>query len=76
MKENTNQSHLIMSTNNTSELKVGDLLIKTSLCEKLLRDNHVANLCKKARNKLKALARATPYMTIYKKKLLMNSFFH
>ena len=36
IKENTDKSHLTMSTNNTPELKVGDSLIKTSTCEKLL----------------------------------------
>ena len=36
MKGNTDKCHLIMSTNNTPELKVGDSLIKTSTCEKLL----------------------------------------
>ena len=83
MKGNTDKCHLIMSTNNTPELKVGDSLIKTSTCEKplgvkidykLTSDSHVANLCKKANYKLRALARATPYMTIEKRKLLMNSF--
>ena len=83
MKGNTDKCHLIMSTNNTPELKVGDFLIKTSTCEKLLGvkidsklifDNHVADLCKKANNKLRALVRATPYMTIEKRKLLMCSF--
>ena len=85
MKGNTDKCHLIMSTNNTPELKVENSLIKTSTCEKLLDveidykltfDNHVANLCKKANNKLRALARATSYMTIEKRKLLMNSFFN
>ena len=85
MKENTDKCHLITSTSNTPELKVGDSLVKTSTCEKLLLvkidykltfDNHVVNLCKKANNKLKALARATPYMTIEKRKLVMNSFFN
>ena len=85
MKGNRNKCHLIMSTNNTPELKVEDSLIKTSTCEKLLGvkidykltfDNHVANLCKKANNKLRALARATLHMTIEKRKLLMNSFFN
>ena len=75
---------MITSTNNALELKVGDSLIKTSTCKKLLGvkidfklifDNHLANLCKKANNKLRSLARATPYMTIEKRKLLMNSFF-
>ena len=36
MKGNTDKCHLIMSTSNTPELKVGDSLIKTSACEKLL----------------------------------------
>ena len=85
MKGNTEKCHLITSTNNTPELKVGDSLIKTSTCEKLLGvkidykltfDNHVANLCKKANNKLRALTSATPYMTTEKRKLLMNSFFN
>ena len=78
MKGNTDKCHLIMSTNNTPELKIGDSLIKTSTCEKvqgvknnykLTFNNHVAYLCKKANNKLKALARATPYMTIEERKL-------
>ena len=33
MKGNTGKCHLIMSTNHTPELKVGDSLIKTSTCE-------------------------------------------
>ena len=73
-----------MSTNNTAELEIGDSLIKTSTCEKLLGvkidykltfDNHVANLSKKANNKLRALSRATPYMTMEKKKASDESFF-
>ena len=41
---------------------------------KLIFDNHVNNLCKKGNNKLSALARATSYMNIEKKKFLMYSF--
>ena len=85
MKGNTDKYHLIMSTNNNPEIQVGDSLIKANGCEKLVGlkidyklnfDNHVNSLCKKANNKLRALARATPYMNIEKKKLLMNSFFN
>ena len=85
IKGSTDKCNLIMSTNNTLELETGDSLIKTSTFEKLLGvkidyiltfDNHVSNLYKKANNKLRALARATPYMTIEKRKLLMNSFFN
>ena len=75
MKRNTDKCHLIESTNNAPELKVGDSLIKTSTCEKLLGvkidykltfDIHVASLCKKANGKLRTLARPTPYITIEK----------
>ena len=60
-------------------------MVKISTCEKLLRvktdykltfDNHAANLCKKANNKLKALATATSQMSIEKRKLLINSYFN
>ena len=37
MKGNTDKCHLIMSANNTPELKVGNSLNKTSTCEKLLQ---------------------------------------
>ena len=54
-------------------------------CEKILGvkidyklnfDEHVKTLCSKANNKLTALARTTPYMSVEKKKILMNSFFN
>ena len=75
MKGNTDQCHLITSTNNATELQIGDSSIKTSDCEKLLGikidykltfDEHVNSLCKKANSKLRALARTTPYMNIEK----------
>ena len=43
---------------------------------KLNFDTHVKGLCKKANNKLRTLARATPYISLEKKKLLMNSLFN
>ena len=76
---------MIVSTDEPIEIRVGESLIKSSTCEKLLGvkiynklnfDTHVKGLCKKANNKLRALARATPYMPLKKKKLLMNSFFN
>ena len=36
MKGNTDKCHLIASTENATELQIGDSLIKTSSCEKLL----------------------------------------
>ena len=43
---------------------------------KLNFDEHVKTLCSKANKKLRALARTTPYMSVEKKKILMNSFFN
>ena len=43
---------------------------------KLNFDEHVKTLCSKANNKLRALARVTPYMSVEKKKILMNSLFN
>ena len=84
MKGKTDKCDLIMSTESAPELQIGDSLIKTSSCEKLLGvkiyykltfDEHVKSSFNKANNKLRALARATPYMNIEKRKLLMNYFF-
>ena len=73
MKGNTDKCHLIVSTDEPIEIRVGESLIKNNICEKLLGvkidnklnfDTHVKGLCKKANNKLRALARATPYMPL------------
>ena len=75
----------LVGINEPIEIRVGESLIKNSNCEKLLGlkiynklnfDTHVKGLCKKANNKLRYLARATPYMSLEKKKLLMNFFFN
>ena len=43
--------------------------------DKLNFDKHVKILCNKANKKLRPLARATPYRSDEKKKILINSFF-
>ena len=84
MKSNSDKCHLIVSTNDTTEIQIGDFVIKSSSTEKLLGvtidcklnfDSHVKHLCNKANKKLRALARVTPYMTLEKKKIIMSSFF-
>ena len=75
-----------------SLIESGGSLIERSDCEKTLGvkiddklnfDEHAKTLCSKTNNKLRALARATPYMAratpymnVEKKKILMNSFFN
>ena len=76
MKGNTDKCRLIVSTDEPIEIRVGVSLIKNSTWKKLLGikidnklnfDTHVKGLCKKANNKLRALARATPYMSLEKR---------
>ena len=84
MKTNEDKCHLIVSTNEVVEIHIGGFLIKNSASEKLLGVNidsklnfdfQVNHLCNKANKKSRALSRVTPYMTLEKKKTVMNSFF-
>ena len=49
-------------------------LLGVKINSKLSFYKHIKTICKKASNKLIALARVTPYMAIEKKKVLMKSF--
>ena len=69
MKTNENKCHLIVSTNELTEIQIGDFSIKNSVNETLLGvsidsklnfDIHVNHLCNKTNKKLEALARVTP----------------
>ena len=80
MQGNSRKCHLILSTNGPTKIQIGESLIESTNCEKLLsiKIKHLANIktiCKRASNKLIVLARVTSYTTIEKKKVLMNSFF-
>ena len=85
MQGNSGKCLLIQSTNEPTQIETGESLIKSTNCDKLLGvkidsklsfDKHIKTICKKASNKLRALVRRTPYMSIEKKKVLMNSFFY
>ena len=84
MKANEEKCHLLLSKNSSVSIKIKDAKVKNSACEKLLRiqiDNklnveaHLNGLCKKASSKIHALARISPYLNQFKKKILML-FFH
>ena len=81
MKRNSDKCHLLVSTNNTINIKIGNVDITNSTCEKLLGvkfdhkltfDDHISELCKNVRRQIHALARVTPYMNISTKRVLMN----
>ena len=85
MKGNTDKCHLLLSKDESYEIRIGDSIIESSTCEKLLGikidsklrfNNHIQDLCNKANRKLRALARETPYMNLQKRKVLINAFFN
>ena len=85
MKGNTDKYHSLLSKDESSEIHIGDSVIESSTCQKLLGikigpklrfDDHVQDLCYKANRKLRALAGATPYINPQKRKVLMNVFFN
>ena len=59
--------------------------MENSGCEKLLGvkldwklnfDDHISDICKKARGKLNALVRIVPFIGLSKRRVLMNAFFN
>ena len=84
LKANPDKFHLLLSEADTNvSVKVDNYEIFNSNCQKLLGikiDNklnfneHVSDLCKKASQKLHALARVAPYMSIKKRRIIMKAF--
>ena len=85
MKLNAGKFHLLTFGTNQDDIKIkiGEAIVEESSEEKLLGviidtnlnfKSHVSNLCKRARQKLHALARVSPFMGSDKLRLLMNSF--
>ena len=83
MKANADKCHLLVSSNESCTAKIEGFSIKNSTEEKLLRvkfdynlsfENHVTSLCKKASQKLHAVARISHYMDLNKRRNLMKAF--
>jgi len=84
MKANPEKCNFITNSNNTMTLDIKNQIIPSSNSVKLLGihiDNkltfngHISLMCKKANQKLNALARISPYLDINKKQTLFNAFF-
>ena len=84
MKANKDKCHLIVSSNEHVSMKLDNIEIENSNCERLLGvkidsklnfKEHLDGIIKKASRKINALSRIAPYMNIGKRRLLMNSFF-
>ena len=83
IKLNTDKCHVLLNSQGPKTIKIRNLCIKNSSCEKILGinfdyklkfTNHIEEICKKASRKLTALARIAPYMSICKRRALMNAF--
>ena len=83
MKSNNDKCHLIILNNENNIIKIGDEEISGSTSVKLLGitiDNklnfneHVRKLCKKANQKLHALARIANYLESGKLRIIMKTF--
>ena len=83
---NPEKSQLIVNSKNESlSISVGDKEIFNSANAKILGitfdnhltfDTHIKNICKKAGQKVSALSRISPFMSLPKRKKLMNAFFN
>ena len=83
MVANVDKCHLLTSTSEDVSVKIENEIIKNTLQEKLLGividnrltfETNVKNLCKKARQKLHALARIANYIDVSKERSIMNAF--
>ena len=83
MKSNTDKCQLIVANNAITQVNIGNDIIHGNTSVKLLGiiiDNelkftkHVTSLCKKASQKLHALARISTYINSFKLRILMKSF--
>ena len=83
MKVNTGKSHLLLSGNSRTNAMIDNSYIESEDEQVLLGittdssltfENHINSICKKASQKLNALARITPYMNIKKQRTIMKSY--
>ena len=83
MKTNADKCNLLVARDTDVTAKVGEFDVKNSREEKLLGvkidsklsfENHVSSPCKKASQKLHALAKVVTFMDLAKRKSLMKAF--
>ena len=75
MKLNAGNCHLLTFGTNQDDIKIKKVLYLGVIIDTNLNfKSHVSNLCKRASQKLHALARVSPFMGSDKLRLLMNSF--
>ena len=85
MKANISKCHLLVNKKGEVVINLGETEIKNSEYEKLLGikidtklnfNEHLNDNIGKANRKINALSRVVPYISLSRKKILMNSFFN
>ena len=80
MEANADNGHLIVSSDENISVKLENVHVENSQCEKLLGiqidnklsfKNHVNAMCNKTSQKLNALARISPYMNISQRRIII-----
>ena len=83
MKINTGKSHLLLSGNSRATATIDNsyiesedkqVLLGITIDSNLTAESHINSICKKASQKLNALARIAPYMNRHKRRTIMKSF--
>ena len=83
MKVNAGKSHLLLSGNSRATATIDNsyiesedeqVLLGITIDSNLTFENHINSICKKASQKLNALARIAPYMNTQKRRAIMKSF--
>ena len=83
MKTNPGKSHILLSNNKTEKVTINDVVLISSVEEKLLCitldselkfKKHITGICNKASLKIYVLSRSTSYMSLNKRRLLMKTF--
>ena len=83
MKVNTGKSQLLLSSNSRATATIDNsyiesedkqVLLGITIDSNLTVESHINSICKKANQKLNALARIAPYMNIHKRRTIMKSF--
>ena len=84
MKANPDKCHLLLRTQESSNIQIGNFTIESSKAKKLPGINlvnnlkfdiHVDSICQKANRKRNVLARIGNYMELPKRHIVMNAFF-
>ena len=79
MKSNNDKCHLLVTTEKSVSINIDGSNVTNKLLgikfdSSLTFEGHITNLCKKASQKLQALAGIVNYMDLAKRKVLMKAF--